>query len=68
MRGYHRAVNMERGISQKEEQFHFRLTYRNFCPCGAKLQVEIKRISEESLGPSALFTDFNYYLSAELLL
>lgn len=38
----------------KAEQVRFaRFTCRNFCPCGA--QVEIRRISEESkMSPSAL--------------
>ena len=56
---------MERRRPQKAEQLYVGLTYRNFGPCGA--QVEIRKISEESkMGPSALFTDFNNYLSAEL--
>lgn len=51
----------------KAEQRFAGFTCRNFGPCGA--QVEIRRISEESkMGPSALFSDFNNYLSAELLL
>ena len=50
----------------KAEQVRFAgFTCRNFGPFDA--QVEIRRISEElKMSPSALFTVFNVYFSAEL--